>query len=94
MHRTERDMELHDKNRDGLFSFREYERPSWAYRFHDSGLTDDQMCWWKEDHFNASDVDTNKDGRFSLREMIDNRYVFYSVILSEEDEDGFRDAFH
>ena len=39
-------------------------------------------------------ADTNKDGRLSLREMIDNPYVFYSVILSEEDEDGFRDAFH
>ncbi|XP_073116634.1 uncharacterized protein [Elaeis guineensis] len=66
MHRTERDMELHDKNRDGLFSFREYERPSWAYRFHDSGLTDDQMCWWKEDHFNASDVEEEWRFRFLI----------------------------
>ncbi|KAF8407417.1 hypothetical protein HHK36_006548 [Tetracentron sinense] len=30
MHRTERDMELHDKNHDGFVSFTEYEPPSWA----------------------------------------------------------------
>lgn len=30
MHRTERDLELHDKNHDGLVSFAEYEPPSWV----------------------------------------------------------------
>lgn len=34
MHRTERDIELHDKNHDGFISFHEYEPPSWAHRFH------------------------------------------------------------
>jgi calumenin len=33
LHRTKRDMELHDKNKDGLVSFGEYERPSWSWRF-------------------------------------------------------------
>jgi calumenin len=32
LHRTKRDMELHDKNKDGLVSFEEYERPSWSWR--------------------------------------------------------------
>ncbi|GFQ07888.1 calumenin [Phtheirospermum japonicum] len=30
MHRTEREMEVHDKNKDGFISFSEYEPPSWA----------------------------------------------------------------
>ncbi|GFS36119.1 calcium-binding EF hand family protein [Actinidia rufa] len=30
MHRTQREMELHDKNRDGFVSFAEYEPPSWV----------------------------------------------------------------
>lgn len=30
LHRTRRDMETHDKNRDGLVSFAEYDPPSWA----------------------------------------------------------------
>ncbi|KAF8398659.1 hypothetical protein HHK36_014514 [Tetracentron sinense] len=30
MHRTERDIELHDKNHDGLVSFSEYDPPSWS----------------------------------------------------------------
>lgn len=31
MHRTQREMELHDKNRDGYVSFAEYEPPSWVH---------------------------------------------------------------
>ncbi|XP_029119008.1 uncharacterized protein [Elaeis guineensis] len=69
MHRTERDMELHDKNRDGFISFDEYEPPSWAHRFYDSNSTDDKVGWWKEDHFNASDVDEN--GLLNLTEFND-----------------------
>lgn len=34
MHRTQRDMELHDKNHDGFMEFKEYEPPSWAHRLH------------------------------------------------------------
>lgn len=30
MHRTQRELETHDKNRDGLVSFAEYEPPSWV----------------------------------------------------------------
>lgn len=30
MHRTQREMELHDKNRDGHVSFAEYEPPGWV----------------------------------------------------------------
>lgn len=30
MHRTQREMELHDKNRDGFVSFAEYQPPSWV----------------------------------------------------------------
>jgi len=34
MHRTKREMDVHDKNHDGLISFAEYEPPSWV---HNSG---------------------------------------------------------
>ncbi|CAL9762243.1 unnamed protein product [Musa acuminata subsp. burmannicoides] len=56
MHRTRRDLKLHDKNRDGFISFQEYEPPSWVRRLIDNE-TDDKFGWWKEDHFNASDMD-------------------------------------
>ncbi|KAK9115502.1 hypothetical protein Sjap_014449 [Stephania japonica] len=56
MHRTERDMDSHDKNRDGLVSFKEYEPPSWLLNS-DNGSFGYDMGWWKEEHFNASDAD-------------------------------------
>ncbi|XP_043695834.1 calumenin [Telopea speciosissima] len=56
MHRSERDMELHDKNRDGFVSFAEYEPPSWV-RNSDNASFGYDMGWWKEEHFNASDAD-------------------------------------
>lgn len=30
MHRSQRDMDVHDRNKDGFVSFSEYEPPSWA----------------------------------------------------------------
>jgi calumenin len=33
LHRTARELELHDRNHDGRVAFSEYERPSWAWRF-------------------------------------------------------------
>lgn len=30
LHRTKRDMEIHDKNRDGFVSYDEYDAPSWT----------------------------------------------------------------
>lgn len=30
MHRTQRDMDVHDRNKDGFISFSEYEPPSWV----------------------------------------------------------------
>ena len=30
MHRTKREMDVHDKNHDGFVSFAEYEPPSWV----------------------------------------------------------------
>ncbi|PKA57262.1 Calmodulin-like protein 8 [Apostasia shenzhenica] len=56
MHRTEREMELHDKNRDGHVSFAEYEPPSWSRNDNSTAFGYD-FGWWKEDHFNASDID-------------------------------------
>ncbi|PKU83340.1 calumenin-B [Dendrobium catenatum] len=55
MHRTGREMEMHDKNRDGFISFAEYEPPSWSRN--DNATFGYDMGWWKEDHFNASDMD-------------------------------------
>lgn len=33
MHRTARELDLHDRDHDGRIAFSEYERPSWAWRF-------------------------------------------------------------
>lgn len=30
LHRTQREMEVHDKNKDGFISFAEYQPPTWA----------------------------------------------------------------
>lgn len=47
---------------------------------------------WFSLYFVQADVD--KDGRLTLTEMIDNPYVFYSAIFSdEEDYDDFHDEF-
>ncbi|XP_072961672.1 uncharacterized protein [Typha angustifolia] len=69
MHRTKRDMKLHDKNRDGFVSFDEYERPSWAGRIDDNDSANDGVGWWNKDHFNASDIDG--DGLLNLTEFND-----------------------
>ncbi|KAL5999570.1 hypothetical protein ACLOJK_037855 [Asimina triloba] len=102
LHRTQRDMEVHDKNHDGFVSFQEYEPPGWAKlsspsvsSFLGFGLwwniarsiykierqfgkyeknavvysdnEKDDVGWWKEDHFNASD--DNGDGLLNLTEF-------------------------
>ncbi|KAL6579459.1 hypothetical protein OROMI_009675 [Orobanche minor] len=68
MHRTERDMEVHDKNKDGFVSFSEYEPPSWAKNSDNESFGYD-MGWWKEEHFNASDADG--DGLLNITEFND-----------------------
>uniref|UniRef100_A0A0E0IYC5 EF-hand domain-containing protein n=1 Tax=Oryza nivara TaxID=4536 RepID=A0A0E0IYC5_ORYNI len=57
MHRTARELDLHDRDHDGRIAFSEYERPSWAWRFDDHNSSNDGVGWWKEEHFNASDMD-------------------------------------
>ncbi|XAR63984.1 hypothetical protein NMG60_11024161 [Bertholletia excelsa] len=68
MHRSQREMELHDKNRDGFVSFAEYEPPSWV-RNSDNTSFGYEMGWWKEEHFNASNADG--DGLLNLTEFND-----------------------
>ncbi|XP_016460864.1 uncharacterized protein LOC107784272 [Nicotiana tabacum] len=68
LHRTEREMEVHDKNHDAFVSFSEYEPPSWVRNSDNSSFGYD-MGWWKEDHFNASDVDG--DGLLNITEFND-----------------------
>ncbi|KAJ8546505.1 hypothetical protein K7X08_032382 [Anisodus acutangulus] len=68
LHRTQRDMEVHDKNHDGFVSFDEYEPPSWVRNSDNSSFGYD-MGWWKEDHFNASDIDG--DGLLNITEFND-----------------------
>lgn len=38
-------------------------------------------------------ADTNKDGRLSLEEMIENPYVFYTAIFTDEDDYQYHDEF-
>lgn len=68
MHRTQRDMEVHDKNHDGFVSFAEYEPPSWVHSSDKQSFGYD-MGWWKEEHFNASDA--NGDGLLNITEFND-----------------------
>ncbi|KAL6187291.1 hypothetical protein ACLB2K_038691 [Fragaria x ananassa] len=68
LHRTQRDMELHDKNRDGFVSFQEYQPPSWVQNADNNSFGYD-MGWWKEEHFNASDADG--DGLLNITEFND-----------------------
>ncbi|CAN6271980.1 unnamed protein product, partial [Urochloa humidicola] len=69
LHRTARELELHDRDRDGRLAFGEYERPSWAWRFDDHNSTNDGVGWWKEEHFSAADMDN--DGFLNLTEFND-----------------------
>ncbi|KAK1438041.1 hypothetical protein QVD17_03842 [Tagetes erecta] len=66
IHRSLREMELHDKNHDGLVSFAEYQPPSWV---RDSDSFGYDMGWWKDEHFNASDSDG--DGYLNITEFND-----------------------
>lgn len=38
-------------------------------------------------------ADSNKDGRLSLEEMIENPYVFYTAIFTDEDDYQYHDEF-
>ncbi|KAG2657145.1 reticulocalbin-1-like [Panicum virgatum] len=69
LHRTARELELHDRDHDGRLAFGEYERPSWAWRFDDHNSTNDGVGWWKEEHFSAADMDD--DGFLNLTEFND-----------------------
>ncbi|CAM0946172.1 unnamed protein product [Alopecurus aequalis] len=69
LHRTARELDLHDRDHDGRIAFSEYERPSWAWRFDDNNSTNDGMGWWKEGHFSAADIDG--DGFLNLTEFSD-----------------------
>lgn len=68
LHRSQREMELHDKNHDGLVSFAEYQPPTWV-RDSDNNSFGYDMGWWKEEHFNASDADG--DGFLNITEFND-----------------------
>ncbi|KAE8691464.1 hypothetical protein F3Y22_tig00110890pilonHSYRG01498 [Hibiscus syriacus] len=56
--RSLREMEVHDRNKDGLISYAEYEAPSWVKN--DNPSFGHNMGWWTEDHFNASDADGDR----------------------------------
>ncbi|XP_042008534.1 calumenin-like [Salvia splendens] len=68
LHRTQREMEVHDKNKDGFVTLAEYEPPTWVVNS-DNNTFGYDMGWWKEDHFNASDADG--DGELNITEFND-----------------------
>nr|XP_043606930.1 reticulocalbin-2 [Erigeron canadensis] len=68
LHKSQREMELHDKDHDGLVSFAEYQPPSWVRDSGNNSFGYD-MGWWKEEHFNASDADG--DGFLNITEFND-----------------------
>lgn len=100
-------MELHDKNHDGFVAFGEYEPPVWARQLDDEG-SGAKWGWWREEHFNASDVDG--DGLLNKTEFNDFLHPADSVnpklihwLCQEEirerdkDKDGklsFQEYFH
>ncbi|GAA0150874.1 calmodulin-related [Lithospermum erythrorhizon] len=67
VHRTEREMAIHDKNKDGFVSYAEYE-PRRA-KSSDNNTSEYESGWWHEDHFNASDADG--DGLLNFTEFKD-----------------------
>ncbi|XP_057774039.1 uncharacterized protein LOC130993236 isoform X2 [Salvia miltiorrhiza] len=70
MHRSQREMNTHDKDNDGLVSYAEYEAPSWVRNANaDNTAFGYDFGWWKEDHFNASDADG--DGHLNITEFND-----------------------
>lgn len=107
LHRSQRELELHDKNHDGFVSFSEYEPPSWV-RAADNNSFGHDIGWWKEEHFNASDVDG--DGLLNITEFNDflhpadsNNPKLLQWLCKEEvrerdtDKDGkvnFKEFFH
>lgn len=107
LHRSEREMELHDKNKDGFVSFEEFEPPSWTLNPNEDNSSSN-FGWWREDHFNASDVDEN--GLLNLTEFNDfqhpadssNPKVLHWLCKEEvrerdKDKDGkldFQEFFH
>ncbi|XP_010249086.1 PREDICTED: reticulocalbin-2-like isoform X1 [Nelumbo nucifera] len=106
-HRSEREMEVYDKNHDGFVSFAEYDPPGWVKNSANNSFYYD-MGWWKEEHFNASDAD--EDGLLNQTEFKDfmhpadsNNPKLLQWLCKEEiwerdsDKDGkinFKDFFH
>lgn len=56
LHRTQRELELHDKNKDGLVSFSEYEAPSWVQSSGNTEILGFEDCFFCCDYdcFGAS----------------------------------------
>ncbi|XP_020534010.1 reticulocalbin-2 isoform X2 [Jatropha curcas] len=69
LHRTQREMDVHDKNHDGFVSFAEYEPPTWVHSAAEKDSFGYDMGWWREEHFNASDADG--DGLLNITEFND-----------------------
>ncbi|KAG6601072.1 45 kDa calcium-binding protein, partial [Cucurbita argyrosperma subsp. sororia] len=69
LHRTEREFETHDEDRDGFVSFAEYEPPSWVMAAGNNSSSGYDIGWWNEEHFNASDADGN--GALDMSEFND-----------------------
>jgi Ca2+-binding EF-hand superfamily protein len=66
LHRSAREMELYDKNGDGIVSFGDFQTLRKESHGEGNSLG---FPWWKEEHFNASDA--NEDGFLNKAEFHD-----------------------
>nr|CAB3449370.1 unnamed protein product [Digitaria exilis] len=94
LHRTARELDLHDRDHDGRLAFGEYKRPSWAWRFdgtyiflHPADTANPKLIHWlcKEE---VRERDKDNDGKLNFQEFFSG--LFYSI--RHYDDEGITDG--
>ncbi|KAJ1436358.1 EF-Hand 1, calcium-binding site [Sesbania bispinosa] len=92
LHRTQREMDLHDKNHDGFVSFSEYDPPSWGSKcsfLHPADSTNPKLQQWlcKEE---VRERDTDRDGKVNFKEFFHGLFD----LVRNYDEENHNDSHH